>query len=342
MALKESIMNDISGNTLRAIIAAQVRLVSLGNDLSAVMDAASSTAAELTGADGAVVELLEGEDIVYRSACGLAEPQLGLHMPVANSLSGFCLSNQTSAICNDSETDTRVNREACRKVGLRAMIIVPLIADKQAIAVMKLVWTTPRSFEDGEAEIAQLLANMAAVLMHRAAEEGPAILRQRLTLDEETGTPNRSFFHEQLQTKVAAASKDGGQMAIAMFRIEGLDSLRETAGKKMSAILLEISRRMERECRVGDIVARTGTYEFSVMLGMAGRRSIVTSQAHRISQAIIAEPLILDQEIKSRLMLRAGSALFPDDGSSVSALVQSARVVLGRETPSMELRIRSH
>ncbi len=333
-------MHEISSTKLMAIIAAQVRLVSLGNDLSAVMDAASATAVELTGADGAVVELLEGDDIVYRSACGLAEPQLGLRMPVANSLSGFCLSNQSAAICTDSETDTRVNREACRKVGLRAMAIVPLIADGQAIAVMKLVWTAPRAFEQGEADIAQLLANMTAVLMQRAAQEGPDILRQRLTLDEETGTPNRSFFYEQLQAKLAAGKADTGPTAIAMFRLEGLDSLRSKVGDEMPAILLEISRRIERECRVGDIVARTGADEFSVMLGMAARRSIVTSQVHRISQAIISEPLTLAQEIKSRLTLRAGNALFPEDGRSAAALVQSARVALGSDALNMELRIR--
>jgi len=76
---------NIPSEKLLSIIAAQVRLVSLRNDLSAVMDAASSTAVELTGADGAVVELLEGTDIVYRSACGIAEYQLGLRMPVSDS-----------------------------------------------------------------------------------------------------------------------------------------------------------------------------------------------------------------------------------------------------------------
>ena len=304
---------NIPSHKLLAIIDAQVQLVGLGNDLSAVMDAASAKAVELTGADGAVVELLEDDSIVYRSASGLAEAQLGLRMPVANSLSGRVLTSRTAALCSDSESDERVNREACRKVGLRAMVIVPLIASGEAVAVMKLVWREPRAFNDGEEQIAQLLANMTAMLMQRATQEGPNVLKQRMTMDEASGTANRSFFYEQLQAKLSASA----QIGVAVVRINGIDTLPEA--------LADISRRIERECRAGDLVARIGHDEFGVILNMASRRSIVTSQLHRISLSITGESLPGISDAALRAACHTGCSLYPEDARSAIELVQAAR-----------------
>ncbi|WP_432382867.1 sensor domain-containing diguanylate cyclase [Duganella sp. P38] len=304
---------NIPSHKLLAIIEAQVQLVGLGNDLSAVMDAASAKAVELTGADGAVVELLEDDSIVYRSASGIAEAQLGLRMPVANSLSGRVLTSRTPALCSDSETDDRVNREACRKVGLRAMVIVPLIAGDEAIAVMKLVWKEPRAFNDSEEQIAALLANMTAMLMQRATQEGPNVLRQRMTMDEASGTANRSFFYEQLQARLAGSA----HLGVAVVRIHGIDSLPEA--------LADISRRIERECRAGDLVARIGHDEFAVILNMASRRSIVTSQLHRISLSVTGEPLPGISDAALRAACHTGSSLYPEDARTAIELVQAAR-----------------
>ncbi|MBV7539041.1 GAF domain-containing protein [Duganella sp. sic0402] len=307
---------NIPSHKLLAIIEAQVHLVGLGNDLSAVMDAASAKAVALTGADGAVVELLEDDAIVYRSASGIAEAQLGLRMPVANSLSGHVLTSRAAALCGDSEIDDRVNRDACRKVGLRAMVIVPLIASGEAIAVMKLIWKEPRAFNESEAEIAQLLANMTAMLMQRATQEGPNVLRQRLTLDEASGTANRSFFYEQLQARLAAQGGNG-QLGVAVVRINGIANLPEA--------LADISRRIERECRPGDLVARIGHDEFGVILNMASRRSIVTSQLHRISLSVTGEPLPGISDGALRNACHTGSSLYPEDARTAIELVQAAR-----------------
>jgi len=308
----------IPNHKLLAIIEAQVQLVGIGNDLSAVMDAASAKAVELTGADGAVVELLEDDSIVYRSASGLAEAQLGLRMAVANSLSGRVLTSRTAALCTDSETDDRVNREACRKVGLRAMVIVPLMADGEAIAVMKLVWKAPRAFNEHEAEIAQLLANMTAMLMQRATREGPNVLRQRMTLDEATGTANRAFFYEQLQARLAAATQAGhGNLGVGVIRLNGIDKLPEA--------LADVSRRIERECRPGDLVGRIGHDEFGVILNMASRRSIVTSQLHRISLSVTGQGLPGLSDAALRAACHTGSSLYPEDAHSAIELVQAAR-----------------
>lgn len=298
-------MQQLSSATLLEIIQAQVRLVSLGNNLSAVIDEASAVAMQLTGADGAVVELLEGEEIVYRSASGIAEAQLGLRMPVANSLSGHCLLHKIAAACIDSETDERVNREACRKVGLRSMVIVPLVAGERAIAVMKLVWREPRALDNHEVDVAQLLANMCAALMHQAALEGNDVMHRRLTVDETTGVANRNYFFEKLRARLQAAPHVG----VGLVRVEGADAANE------------ILKCIETECREGDFVARVAANEFAIIFSMAVRRSVVTSQLLRISQAVARAGFGT---------VRSGSALSPDDGSAAADLFYAATASVSR------------
>jgi len=314
-------MQLIAAEKLLDIVNAQVRLVELGSNLSAVIDEAARVAVRLTEADGSVVELVEDDEIVYRSASGIAEAQLGLRMPLANSLSGHCVLHQVHAECSDSEIDERVNREACRKVGLRAMVIVPLRAGGRTPAVMKLVWREPRSFDKQEVEIAQLMANMMAALMHQSALEGMDVLQRRLTVDQVTGAANRASFYEQLRTRLKGNGTEPGRVGVALLRVDGLaEHPAEMAG--------EIMRLIQAECAENDVIARIAEDEFAVILGKAVRRTVVSSQVLRITHAITRNPLPGRRDARTRLMLRTGSTLTPDDGDSAADLVYKAYATL--------------
>ncbi|GAB2861083.1 hypothetical protein GCM10027277_32170 [Pseudoduganella ginsengisoli] len=330
-------MENIPSSKLVEIIRAQVRLASLAHNLSAVMDEASGVAAQLADADGAVVELLEGDEIVYRSASGIAVAQLGLRMPVANSLSGYCLTNRCAALCTDSEVDERVNREACRRVGLRSMIIVPLMANGAAIAVMKLLWREPRTFIHAELEIVTALAGMAAVLMQQSAREGADVLQRRLTQDTTTGAANRSYFYEQLRLKIAAAERSRGKLAIAMIRVEGLRDA--NIMENFDGVLKRITRRIEGECREGDFIGRMGADEFAIILGMAVRQSVVDSQILRICQAIADEGHATGAGNKVILPIRAGSAIHPEEGATADVLIFNASAALARDGERQTLKL---
>ena len=111
---------------LMQIINIQTEIAKLGLDLGGVMQYVVEQTLPLINADGAVIELAEDGEMVYPAATGIAKDQLGLRLRIDASLSGLCVTTGETLFCGDSETDPRVDSFACRKVGLRSMIVIPL------------------------------------------------------------------------------------------------------------------------------------------------------------------------------------------------------------------------
>ena len=91
------------------VIAGQQAVALAGLELDAVAQVAAEQAMHLTGAEGAVVELVEGDELVYRAVAGTAAPHLGVRLTVVGSLSGAAVRLDEVLVCADSETDPGVD-----------------------------------------------------------------------------------------------------------------------------------------------------------------------------------------------------------------------------------------
>src|ERR1700735_692389 len=94
---------------LMEIIQAQTEIAKLGLDLGGVIAFVAEPVQQLTAAGGAIVELGEGDDMVYRGAAGVAHSQLGLRLKRQGSMSGLCVEQGQPLQCDDSEADPRVD-----------------------------------------------------------------------------------------------------------------------------------------------------------------------------------------------------------------------------------------
>ena len=121
-------------------------------------------------ADGAAIALLEGDQLVYRAVSGIAAAHLGLSVAASASLSGLCLRLSRPLLSEDCETDPRVDREACRRVGIRSMAVVPVFRRGAAIGVLKLQSVRPSAFTEADAVLAQMLVGALDTGFADAAE----------------------------------------------------------------------------------------------------------------------------------------------------------------------------
>ncbi|HEY0794091.1 MAG TPA: GAF domain-containing protein [Chthoniobacterales bacterium] len=155
---------------LSAIIGTQQEIANAALDLNAVTRSIVERAQSLTGAKGATLELVDGNYLVYHVTSGAAAPHTGLRINMAFSLSGLCVRSGEILLCADAETDSRVDGKACRQVGLRSMIVVPLRHGDANLGVLKVFSSEPHAFAEEDVNTLRLLAGFLASAMHLAAE----------------------------------------------------------------------------------------------------------------------------------------------------------------------------
>src|ERR1035438_6989309 len=83
-------------------------------------------AADATHASAAALALVRGDEMVCRAATGLHAPDLGIPLNTRDGLSGACVRTRSPQLCNDAESDARVDPTASRRLGIRSMLIVPV------------------------------------------------------------------------------------------------------------------------------------------------------------------------------------------------------------------------
>lgn len=174
---------------LQRIIATQTAIVQSDLDLACFMQMIVDTVQELTDAKGAVIELVEDEWMVYRCGSGLVASHVGLRLNRKGSLSGTCVEAGRALRCDDTDVDDRVDKEACRRVGVRSMICSPLFQNGVAIGVLKVMSDHSKAFDAEDEQTLNLLAGiLGAALGKQLAFDNlqQAELRLRVLLENAT------------------------------------------------------------------------------------------------------------------------------------------------------------
>ena len=163
--------SDTLGEWSRELMAIQSEVVAVAGDLDRVMTVVvNSVFRVIPAALGAVVEMVEGDELVYRAITEHGESALDVRLKIANSLSGRCITTGHAQVCLDSETDPRVDRHSCRAAGIRSMIVVPLSLQGRHVGVLKVYSDVVAAFDNRDLLTAQLLANPIAIGLASAAQ----------------------------------------------------------------------------------------------------------------------------------------------------------------------------
>ncbi|HEX9163874.1 MAG TPA: GAF domain-containing protein [Thermoanaerobaculia bacterium] len=155
---------------LSVIVEAQQQILAHVTDPAELMNVAVRQTQRITDGDGAAIEEVEGGELVYRAVSGRAVAGPSLRLPIDNSLSGAALHRVRSLRCDDVETDKRVDAEACRKLGIRSMIVAPLMHGDAPSGVLQTFSEQPKFFDDLDSYSVELLAGMISVALMLAAE----------------------------------------------------------------------------------------------------------------------------------------------------------------------------
>lgn len=322
-----------------SVIETQTAIARLGVDLHAVMTLVANEIQKLIeSATGVVIELAEGHEMVYRAVSSEAKHLLGLRLQFNNSLSGLCIEQKITLYCEDSEVDSRVNREACRWVGLRSMAVVPLFFEEQTIGVIKIYSDQVSAFNEQDLHLLSLMSELIAAAMYHATKFSHQALYKLATQDHLTGLANRALFLDALRLNMKEATLLHTFMAVLIIDMDGLKQINDQYGHRYGDIaLIEISKRLDQNIRKNDLVARLGGDEFAIILTQLENKHSANAMMLRLVEAC-SEPFSFEN-IALKMGASIGLAIYPDDSLELQTLIEIADLNMYNEKKKRKLLI---
>ena len=186
------------------LVATQAAISASSGDLDTILDHLVAGAMKaVPAAQGGVIELLDGDTLVYRAAQGTLARHQGFRIGLEGSLSGLALTGGQAIRVADAPLDTRADKKAVAHLGMRAALFVPMRPAGRPIGVLMLQSAVPGAFGARDLETAQLFAATVPLAL---AEVGQAAAR-RLVRDSERR--HRAIFESAIDYAIVVLDLDG-------------------------------------------------------------------------------------------------------------------------------------
>lgn len=319
---------QLTQDHLRQIIDMQSTLGSADFDLEGFLNMTVLRLQEFTRASGAVVELVDGVEMLYRAVSGSLSNYRDFRVPMASSLSGECVRSRSVILCADTSRDPRVNADACKKVNAASMVVVPLQRRDAVIGVLKVISDKPNAFNDHDAYTLQLLTGLLGnalgmqMEMHDQQQQSEA-LRQQAQYDTLTKLPNRTLFNDRLQHAILRNKRSESLLCIMYMDIDKFKSVNDTHGHAAGdALLQEFAARITSVVRASDTFARLGGDEFILLAEGLHNAKEAHFIANKIVQ-IMRHPFLMPR-LSLDISTSIGIALSSGDQLSAEAFIDQA------------------
>lgn len=117
--------------------------------LDLVLNEIAQQARLTTNATGAAIALVRGSAIVGRATSGATASEVAALLNTRSGLAGVCLRTGKVQRCADAETNPQVDGVACRRLGARSIVVVP-VQDKNGapLGVIEIFAPRPDGFGD--------------------------------------------------------------------------------------------------------------------------------------------------------------------------------------------------
>ena len=145
--------------------------------------------------------------------------------------------------------------------------------------------------------------------------------------DALTGLPNRTLLYDRMHDCSCRARRTGDRFALLVVDLNRFKEINDTLGHHIGDLVLQqIARRLTRLLRSSDMIARLGGDEFALLLSPVLDRFAVTNLSERLKKALDAP--LLCKGLTLDVNASVGAAIFPDDGTDMTELIQKADVAM--------------
>lgn len=138
------------------------------SDLTQLAELASR-AQSLTGGSGAAIALSAGDSMMTVASSGPSAPDVGVPVRIQGSFAGLCAQTGLTQVCNDTDTDPRVDAAACRSLNIRSMVATPIKTGDRTVGVLAVFAAEPQWFIASKLSLINVLADIVSELVKREA-----------------------------------------------------------------------------------------------------------------------------------------------------------------------------
>jgi len=213
------------------------------------------------------------------------------------------------------------------RFGNSKVFAVPLTEGETGTIVLVARWRSAGLPPASQTESVELFAAQAGASLRNAQmylelQTLKDQLAHEASHDPLTELPNRRRFHEELE-RLCGHGRSEDSIGVLFLDLDGFKFVNDQFGHDAgNELLVEVAARLRRCVRPGDIVARMGGDEFTVLLTRIDTPGPAIEVADRIC-AFIKEQFILDAGV-AQISTSIGIALAPADTADPGDLVRRA------------------
>lgn len=155
---------------LSRIVETQRDIAAAGNDLAAVTDLVLDRSRALTGAEGAMLSLVHGDQLITRAAVGIASHAPKVR-PLESTVARHAIETGLPLLIEDCETDPRVNRKMQQATGDKSLICVPLFQGPKVVGAINVMSrATGKRLTEEDRQTMEILSVVLSAAVSHAAE----------------------------------------------------------------------------------------------------------------------------------------------------------------------------
>jgi diguanylate cyclase (GGDEF)-like protein/PAS domain S-box-containing protein len=180
-----------SDQRLSLIIETQREIFASDEGLYASMQLIAERSQEIIGADGAMVNLLQGDVLRTVGVSGHAVGAFDARRPVSGSIARFAIADGLPVLIQDCPNDPRIDQTMRERVGDQSLICVPLFRGRDVIGTLNVMRTTvDEPLNEEDRETLEMISVVLSSVVSRGAEieareaQAIAINRFRTLFDE--------------------------------------------------------------------------------------------------------------------------------------------------------------
>ncbi len=168
-----------------------------------------------------------------------------------------------------------------------------------------------------------VIASIEAHKLTEQVESSKVALDHLAHYDGLTDLPNRMLLQDRLGQAIEGARRQGRRFAVLFMDLDRFKHINDSLGHSVGDQLLKsVAQRLVDCVRQSDTVSRQGGDEFVLLLPEVEHAEDAAQSALKILAALALPHHIDNQELHTSVSI--GISVYPDDGASVEALLQSA------------------